>query len=92
MSSISSIDPTQSTSGIGSASPLERMRQMREVQIANGFSAQNDRRLLLGLGEYDGPVEVEVHWYGAETRVYRDLVIDQYHTIRYRAPAQLAQR
>ncbi len=42
-----------------------RMRQMREVQIANGFSAQNDRRLLIGLGDYDGPVEVEVHWYGA---------------------------
>src|SRR5262249_47610678 len=25
-----------------------RIRQMREVQIANGFSAQNDRRLLFG--------------------------------------------
>ena len=63
------------------------MRQMREVQIANGFSAQNDRRLLLGLGEYDGPVEVEVHWYGAETQMYRDLTLDQYHTIRYRPAA-----
>lgn len=69
-----------------------QMRQMREVQIANGFSAQNDRRLLLGLGDYDGPVEIEVHWYGAETVTYRDLALDQYHTIRYRAAAQLAQR
>jgi enediyne biosynthesis protein E4 len=69
-----------------------RMRQMREVQIANGFSAQNDRRLLLGLGDYDGSVEVEVHWYGAETQLYRNLALDQYHTIRYRAAAQLAKR
>jgi len=60
-----------------------RVRQMREVQIANGFSAQNDRRLLFGFGNYEGPVEVEVHWYGAETQIYRDLTLDQYHSIGY---------
>jgi enediyne biosynthesis protein E4 len=69
-----------------------RIRQMREVQIANGFSAQNDRRLLFGLGDYAGPVEVEVHWYGAETVVLRDFLLDQYHVIRYREPLQLAKR
>jgi enediyne biosynthesis protein E4 len=63
-----------------------RVRQMREVQIANGFSAQNDRRLLIGLGDYDGRVEVEVHWYGAETQTYSGLGLDQYHAIRYRSP------
>ena len=68
------------------------VRQMREVQIANGFSAQNDRRLLFGLGDYAGPVEIEVHWYGAETVVVRDLPLDRYHVIRYRAPLQLAKR
>jgi hypothetical protein len=68
------------------------VRQMREVQIANGFSAQNDRRLLFGLGDYAGPVEIEVHWYGAETVVLRDLTLDQYHTIWYRVPLQLAKR
>jgi hypothetical protein len=65
----------------------QQVRQMREVQIANGFSAQNDRRLLLGLGDYNGPVEIEVHWYGAETVKYSDLALDQYHTIRYHAPS-----
>jgi enediyne biosynthesis protein E4 len=68
------------------------VRQMREVQIANGFSAQNDRRLLFGLGDYAGPVEIEVHWYGAQIAVYRDLPLDQYHMIRYGAPLQLARR
>lgn len=70
----------------------KRIRQMREVQIANGFSAQNDRRLLIGLGEYDGPVEVEIHWYGAETQTYSGLALDQYHAIRYRPPQQLARK
>ncbi len=69
-----------------------RVRQMREVQIANGFSAQNDRRLLIGLGDYDGPVEIEVHWYGAEAKTYSGLGLDQYHAIRYRSPLQLARK
>jgi hypothetical protein len=30
---------------------------------------------------------VEVHWYGAETVVYRGLRPDRYYTIRYGAPA-----
>jgi len=58
---------------------------MREVQIANGFSAQNDKRLLFGLADYDGVVDVEVHWYGAEKTVYRGLRTGRYHTIRYKA-------
>jgi hypothetical protein len=69
-----------------------RVRQMREVQIANGFSAQNDRRLLIGLGDYDGPVDVEVHWYGAETQTFSGLGLDQYHALRYRAPSQMTRK
>jgi hypothetical protein len=69
-----------------------RIRQMREVQIANGFSAQNDRRLLVGLGGYEGPVEVEVHWYGAERQTYSGLALDQYHVIRYRPALQMARK
>lgn len=59
------------------------MQQMREVQIANGFSAQGDRRLLFGLGEYSGPVTVEIKWYGAETLMLSNLALDQYHSITY---------
>jgi hypothetical protein len=60
-----------------------RVRQMREVQIVNGLSAQSDRRLLFGLGGYTGPVRVEVHWYGAAPDVYEGLALDRYHTLRY---------
>ena len=58
-------------------------RQMREVQIANGFSAQGDRRLLFGLGDYSGPVTVEIHWYGGETISYSELELDHYHNISH---------
>jgi enediyne biosynthesis protein E4 len=69
-----------------------RVRQMREVQIANGFSVQSDRRLLFGLGDHEGPVEIEVHWYGAETVVYHNLSHDQYHAVHYLAPSRFAKR
>ena len=59
------------------------VQQMREMQIANGFSAQGDRRLLFGLGDYDGSVTVEVRWYGAERELYSDLPLDRYHKIVY---------
>jgi len=58
-------------------------QQMREVQIANGFSAQNDKRLLFGLADYDGAVDVEVQWYGAEKTVYRGLRSGRYYIIRH---------
>jgi hypothetical protein len=64
------------------------VRQMREVQISNGFSAQGDRRVFFGLGEYKGPVKVEVRWYGAETVTYDDLALEQYHRIVYAPPQQ----
>jgi len=64
------------------------VRQMREVQIANGFSAQGDRRLLYGLGDYNGPVDVEVRWYGGPVEHYRDLRLDRYQTLRYQSGAK----
>ncbi len=60
-----------------------KIRQMREVQVANGFSAQGDRRLLFGLGEHTGPVSVEVRWYGARTNRFENLALDRYHKVVY---------
>jgi hypothetical protein len=65
--------------------PNGTVQQMREVQIENGFSAQGDRRVLFGLGTYHGPIEIEISWYGAETQYVRDLELDRYHEIHYRA-------
>jgi hypothetical protein len=62
---------------------------MREMQIANGFSAQGDRRLLFGLGDYAGPVKVEVRWYGAETVTYDDIALDKYRRLVYTPSQQM---
>jgi hypothetical protein len=61
----------------------KRRRQVREVQLANGFSAQGDRRLLFGLGRCAGPVRVTVGWYGRGTVTYEGLRPDRYHRLRY---------
>ena len=55
--------------------------QQREVVSANGFSAQGDRRLLFGLGDYVGPVSVDISWCGEELQQVDDLPIDRYHRI-----------
>jgi hypothetical protein len=57
-------------------------RQYREVQLANGFSAQGDRRLLFGLGRGSGSVTARVAWYGGPTIDYPGLRPGRYHTIR----------
>jgi ASPIC and UnbV len=46
-----------------------RVRQMREITIANGLSAPNDRRALFGLGAYAGPLTVTIAWCGEAGRV-----------------------
>jgi hypothetical protein len=66
------------------AGPHGPVQQQREVQIENGFSAQGDRRLLFGLGDHDGPVELEISWYGRETQYVNGLALDHYHEIHYK--------
>ena len=60
--------------------------QYREVTSANGFSAQGDRRLLFGLGDYDGPVTVNIEWCGIEREQFVDLRKNRYHRISQQAP------
>jgi Na+-translocating ferredoxin:NAD+ oxidoreductase RnfD subunit len=43
---------------------------VRETQHANGFAAQNDATILLGLGAWTAAVPVRVRWCGAEWRDY----------------------
>ncbi|HSE01155.1 MAG TPA: FG-GAP-like repeat-containing protein [Burkholderiales bacterium] len=57
-------------------------RQLREIQAANGFSAQSDRRLLFGLGHAEGPVEVTIHWCGEREASTFSLSPGRYHKMR----------
>lgn len=54
--------------------------QIKEVQLATGFSAQSDERLLFGLGEDSQPVEIEINWCGIK-KENRKLEVDRYHLI-----------
>jgi Na+-translocating ferredoxin:NAD+ oxidoreductase RnfD subunit len=38
------------------------VKQMREKALVNGFNAQSENRILFGLKDYKGPVEIEVNW------------------------------
>ncbi|MEK2647115.1 FG-GAP-like repeat-containing protein [Bdellovibrio sp. BCCA] len=55
--------------------------QIKEVQLATGFSAQSDERLLFGLGDFAEPVEIEITWCGLRKET-RTLDIDKYHLIQ----------
>jgi Na+-translocating ferredoxin:NAD+ oxidoreductase RnfD subunit len=59
----------------------EQVEQYREVTSANGFSAQNDKRLLFGLDHFEGTVTVDIHWCGGEREQLTDVAINRYHSI-----------
>jgi hypothetical protein len=60
----------------------KRGQQLREIQIANAFAAQGDRRAHFGLGDFAGPVDVQISWCGGPAQVYRGLATDRYHRIK----------
>lgn len=59
------------------------LRQMREVSLTSGFSAQSDRRLLFGLGADGTPVRLEIRWPGGPVQHLPEVPVDRYHEIRF---------
>ena len=59
------------------------IQQMREVSLTSGFSAQSDRRLLFGLDDYNGPVSVEIDWYGGPKQIFTAPALDRYHELTF---------
>jgi Na+-translocating ferredoxin:NAD+ oxidoreductase RnfD subunit len=43
--------------------------QVREVHASNGLSAQGDVRLLFGLGDYEGEVQLDIGWCGGRRQM-----------------------
>lgn len=56
-------------------------QQYREVVASNGFSAQGDKRLLVGLGDYSGSVTVTINWCG-NAKTTQTLPAGEYHRIQ----------
>jgi hypothetical protein len=55
-------------------------RQIREVRSGGGYLSQNDLRVLFGLGDYRGPVNVEVRL-GQQSWHFGNLSADRYQTL-----------
>jgi enediyne biosynthesis protein E4 len=54
-------------------------RQWSHSIVAGGsYLASHDDRLLMGLGDHQGPVDVEVHWPSGVVDVWRELEPNQY--------------
>jgi len=59
----------------------EKISQIRESQLVNGFEAQNDLRIHFGLGNHEGPINIEVKWCGSKVAKYEDLKLNKYHNL-----------
>jgi Na+-translocating ferredoxin:NAD+ oxidoreductase RnfD subunit len=55
--------------------------QMREVNVVNGFSSQNDRRIHFGLGDRAGPVDIEISWCGGPPERRGPFEPGRYHAL-----------
>lgn len=59
----------------------EKITQIREAQLVNGFEAQNDLRIHFGLAKHEGPIDVEVNWCGSKVVKYENVNVNKYHSL-----------
>ena len=56
-------------------------RQIREIRSGGSFLSQNDLRAYFGLGDYAGPVDVEIRMPGGRTWEWKQLASDRLHSL-----------
>lgn len=58
-------------------------RQLRRRAATDGsYLSANDPRVLVGLGDQDQAVAIEIQWPDGSTELWRDLAPDRYHTLQ----------
>jgi enediyne biosynthesis protein E4 len=57
------------------------MKQMREIRSGGSFLSQNDLRMHFGLGDYTGPVDVDIRMPGGRRWEWRRLPSDRLHVL-----------
>lgn len=85
---LESLDPKCNRMGIGSKIKVQSTsadgkisEQHFETTLVNGFSAQNDHRVHIGLGKNAQLVNVTVNWCSGKTVEYSNLKINSYNKI-----------
>ena len=56
-------------------------RQFREIRSGGSFLSQNDLRAYFGLGDYAGPVDVEIRMPGGRRWQWKQLPVDRLHVL-----------
>lgn len=51
------------------------------VKTDGSFESSHDDRVLVGLGSFNKPVELEIHWVDGKKTTHKNLTINQYHKI-----------
>jgi hypothetical protein len=64
-------------------------RQVREIRSGGSFLSQNDLRAYFGLGDYAGPVDVEIRMPGGRRWAFTQLPSDRLHELTLAESASL---
>jgi len=56
-------------------------KQIREIRSGGSFLSQNDLRAYFGLGDYGGPVDVEIRMPGGRRWQWKQLPVDRLHVL-----------
>jgi hypothetical protein len=68
------------------------MKQMREVRSGGSFLSQNDLRMYFGLGDYAGPVDVDIRMPGGRRWEWSQLPSDRLHALTLSDRAAIPRR
>lgn len=65
------------------------MKQIREIRSGGSFLSQNDLRAYFGLGDYAGPVDVDVRMPGGRRWAWKQLGVDRLHVLELTESARV---
>ena len=78
---VSAVSPAGNRFAIGAKVTISGggRTQIREIRSGGSFLSQNDLRVHVGLGDYGGPVDVEIRLPGGRRWVWKQLPADRLH-------------
>jgi hypothetical protein len=90
---VSAVAPAGNRFAIGATVRISAggTRQMREIRSGGSFLSQNDLRAYFGLGDYAGPVDVNIRMPGGRSWEWKQLPSDRLHVLTLSESAAIPQ-
>lgn len=87
------VSPTKNRSAIGAKVTIEAggRKQLREIRSGGTYLSQSDLRAYFGLGDYVGPLSVEVRVPGGNRWQWRGIPADRLHVLELSESARVRQ-